>query len=455
MSSPQPSSAMNARRISRPSAVRTGTFWRFGASLEMRPVVVASLLERRVDAAVGADERRQRVGVGAAQLLDLAVAQQRLDDRVLLGHLLQRVGVGRRPGLRLLHRREAELLEQDRAQLRRGVHVELLARVRVDLGLAAGGTASPSSLPSSSRKSTSMRMPACSIFASTADERPLEPLVEVGELARLQRLVERRRRAAARPRPGDRSRSTPASPSRSSVPSTRSGDAARARGTAARGPRARYFPSPGSSRYAITAVSWCERAAASTSSPCISSLARCATSGGLAVATSAPSAFAHRARRRAASASMYVTSSSVGDAERRRARLRPGAPSQRGSTANALAARRERAAALARPRRASRSDVDLDVERLGLGRLGDRRRPPRAAAAAACGTRAGRTAPAPARGRTRPGGGRRARRRRRRRARRMRHLAVQEHAVARTRRGSGVCFGGSSSRCSKIPSRSP
>ena len=32
---------MNARRISRPSAVRTGTFWRLGASLEIRPVVVA------------------------------------------------------------------------------------------------------------------------------------------------------------------------------------------------------------------------------------------------------------------------------------------------------------------------------------------------------------------------------------------------------------------------------
>ena len=54
------------------------------------------LVEGRVDAAVGADERRQRVGVGAAQLLDLAVPEQRLDDRVLLGQLLQRVGVGGR-----------------------------------------------------------------------------------------------------------------------------------------------------------------------------------------------------------------------------------------------------------------------------------------------------------------------------------------------------------------------
>jgi hypothetical protein len=42
-----------------------------------------------VDPAVGPDEGRQRVGVGAPQLLDLAVAQQRLDDGVLLGQLLQ------------------------------------------------------------------------------------------------------------------------------------------------------------------------------------------------------------------------------------------------------------------------------------------------------------------------------------------------------------------------------
>ena len=36
---------MNARRSSRPPDVRTGMFWRFGDSLEMRPVVVASWLK--------------------------------------------------------------------------------------------------------------------------------------------------------------------------------------------------------------------------------------------------------------------------------------------------------------------------------------------------------------------------------------------------------------------------
>ena len=67
----------------------------------------------------GADLGQQRLAVGRAQLLDLAVAQQVLDDRVLADQLLERGGVGGEPGLRLLLRGEAELVEQDRAQLRR------------------------------------------------------------------------------------------------------------------------------------------------------------------------------------------------------------------------------------------------------------------------------------------------------------------------------------------------
>ncbi len=54
------------------------------------------LLQRGVDATVGTDQWRQRVGIGAAQLLDVAIAQQRVEDRMVVdqGHLLQRVGVG-------------------------------------------------------------------------------------------------------------------------------------------------------------------------------------------------------------------------------------------------------------------------------------------------------------------------------------------------------------------------
>jgi cobalamin biosynthesis Mg chelatase CobN len=52
------------------------------------------LLEGCVDAAVGSDEWWERVRIGRTQLLDLAVAEQHVDDRVVLRHLLQRVGVG-------------------------------------------------------------------------------------------------------------------------------------------------------------------------------------------------------------------------------------------------------------------------------------------------------------------------------------------------------------------------
>ena len=59
---------------------------------------------------------------------------------------------------------------------------------------------------------------------------------------------------------------------------------------------------PGSRRYAITAVSWRERRAGRRASPCISSLARCATSGGLVVA---------RRARRAPRATAGAASSSA------------------------------------------------------------------------------------------------------------------------------------------------
>jgi hypothetical protein len=109
---------------------------------------------------------------------------------VLLGELLQRVGVGRRAGLRLLHRDEAELLEQDAAQLRRGVHVELLARVRVDLGLEP---------PALVVELLAELLQELEVDADArvfhlrehAHERALDALVEIDELARLERLGER------------------------------------------------------------------------------------------------------------------------------------------------------------------------------------------------------------------------------------------------------------------------
>ena len=125
------------------------------------------LVERGVDAPVGGHLGQQPLAVGRAQLLDLAVAQQVLDDRVLARQLLERRGVGGVAGLGLLLRRQAELVEQDRAQLRRGVDVELVAGVLPDL--AAVGRR-PGALRSSRRRrssSASTPTPTSSMRAST------------------------------------------------------------------------------------------------------------------------------------------------------------------------------------------------------------------------------------------------------------------------------------------------
>ena len=60
------------------------------------------------------DLGEQALAVGRPQLLDLAVAQQVLDDRVLAGAASRALAASvEKPGLRLLLRRQAELVEQD------------------------------------------------------------------------------------------------------------------------------------------------------------------------------------------------------------------------------------------------------------------------------------------------------------------------------------------------------
>ena len=183
---------MNALRISRPSADADGDV------LEVRRLARdaagggVGLLERRVDTTVGTDQRRERVGVGAAQLLHLAIAQQVFDDRVLVGHLLERVGVGGRAGLRLLHRDEAELLEENRAELRRGVDVELLPRVRVDPmdeHLALLREVGRQGVEELAVDADAGRLH----LRQHPHERELEALVEIGELASLDGRRERAR----------------------------------------------------------------------------------------------------------------------------------------------------------------------------------------------------------------------------------------------------------------------
>ena len=92
------------------------------------------LAERRVDAAVRRDLGQQALAVRRPELLDLAVAQERVDDRMVVAQRLERRRVGRVPGLRLAAGREAELVVEHRPQLRRRVDVELVAGEVVDLG---------------------------------------------------------------------------------------------------------------------------------------------------------------------------------------------------------------------------------------------------------------------------------------------------------------------------------
>ena len=96
--------------------------------------------KRRVDAAVAwIDEPRERLEVGRVQLVELAPAEQGVDDRVGVAQLLEHAGVGRQLALgRLLARLQAELVVQDLPKLGRRVQVELLAGLRVDLGLQRG-----------------------------------------------------------------------------------------------------------------------------------------------------------------------------------------------------------------------------------------------------------------------------------------------------------------------------
>src|SRR5213592_3369972 len=84
----------------------------------------------------GIDEPRQSVHVGRLELRKLAVLDQQARDLVPHGgELLQYVVIGGRSGLRLLEDGKLVLLEQDVAQLRSRVDVELGTRRPVDRAL--------------------------------------------------------------------------------------------------------------------------------------------------------------------------------------------------------------------------------------------------------------------------------------------------------------------------------
>ena len=216
----------------------------------------------------------------------------------------------------------------------------------------------------------------------------------------------------------------------------------------------RYFPSAGSRRYAITAVSWCS-VRTSTPSPCISSLARCATSGGPPSPTSAPPRGADRRRRgrdrrrctrRGRRRSAIATPSRPlrpGDA------LPPRLERVRARRHRAPRARRAAAAAASRIVSTSTSSVSAS----GTAAVcPDRLEQPRQQGAERELVEEDAHLLAVARALAQIA---RARRRQSTVATQQRHLAVQEHPVARISPRFWRCFGGSSSRCSKIPSRSP
>ena len=93
-----------------------------------------SLLKVGVDAPVlRTDDLQKPLDIGAFELGQLAVFQNRRDDRMHARELCQHVHVGRVPGLGLFLRRQAELFKQHLAQLAGGVDVEFAARVLVDL----------------------------------------------------------------------------------------------------------------------------------------------------------------------------------------------------------------------------------------------------------------------------------------------------------------------------------
>ena len=75
---------------------------RLGLSELSRPVRATVWLNVAWIRPSSANVLEQRLAVGRAELLDLAVAEDVLDDRVLAAHLLERLGVGGVPGLGLL-----------------------------------------------------------------------------------------------------------------------------------------------------------------------------------------------------------------------------------------------------------------------------------------------------------------------------------------------------------------
>ena len=157
------------------------------------------LVEAGVDAPVPRDLGQEAVAVGRAQLLHLPIAQEGIDDRVLTAESLQRGSVGGVAGLRLLLRRQPELVEQHRAQLLGRVDPELHPGQVLDLTVQALDLVGQG--PHDRRQVVDIDTDARHLHAGQhAHQGELHLVVEHGQAAR------RESGAQGGSKPGDRSR---------------------------------------------------------------------------------------------------------------------------------------------------------------------------------------------------------------------------------------------------------
>ena len=182
------------------------------------------LVERRVEAAVGGHQDRQRVDVRRAQLRVDPPLEQLVDHRMGRAQVLEHRRVGRVAGLGALALRQVQLEEEDLLELLGAAEVELVADVGVDLGLEPRDLGRELGRQDLQRVEVE-RDPGRLHPGQDRDERQLDLRVEAVQPVLDQPPFERRRGRRARTVP----RARPARRCRARRPAAGSGRAARPR----------------------------------------------------------------------------------------------------------------------------------------------------------------------------------------------------------------------------------
>ena len=144
------------------------------------------------------DPGREGVDIGALQLLQLAIVEDKLGKLVAHGgQLLQHIGVGRRPGLGLLEDRQLVLFEQDGGELAGRVEVERRAGHLARSPVPAGPDPRTAPRSAGAKTARSMAIPSHSMSVSTCDQRHLD--VSNSASSRFRRASARRNGAAPAP----------------------------------------------------------------------------------------------------------------------------------------------------------------------------------------------------------------------------------------------------------------